>query len=764
MSAMRCLTIPVTAVCIILAALSPSSGGEAEVDDRFRSLAAEAGQDEPLLRIGLDTGTKILVSSARRFRILDPATGKPAWRRSYDAEVAVVAEGAGKGAAEPVYRIQVAAFSSEEAAEAERERLTARFGVPGVVRRDPDRGNWRVRLGLAKSREGLSGLMTTLREAGLSGLWIAGEPAREVRGVTLRIVDTATYESHATGLHRLAVISVPAGRVRIEGKPYRGVQEIRVSPYGTVRAVNWIDLEQYLRGVVPAELGPEVWPQLEALKAQAVAARTYVWRHLGQFEDEGFDLCATPRCQVYKGRSAEHPLTDRAIEETEGQILTWEGEPITAMYTATCGGHTENSEEMFVEEKAPYLRGVPCVAEAEVLGRIRSVVAGRKAETVVSETGNDVTRDAALLGVAGVFGRSRGGPGLLQRPLSLEDLQAWTAALAALAGIGQRSAGEASTATLGEAALALVRAVGWGERLRLLVAVEDLPALIEDTGAEDLPEPQRRALAYLTSEGMLRPFPGGGFRAGDRPQAARFVPALARIGELYRAFGLREGTVSSMEEGRLKIFRGKRAIELDLGEAPVLFGISGEVPVPVEELRLWPGDRIRYRRDGRGKVDFLERIQPVKGVSDDRTAAVYSWKARKSRKELEVSINRRVDIGRLQDLQVVRRGVSGRVVELRAVGSKASTVVTGFDIRNILDLRELLVVIEPQRDGSGKLNSVVFSGKGWGHGVGMCQVGAYGMALRGKDYREILFHYYTGVSLERIDLTKDWKRRKSGLY
>ena len=171
---------------------------------------------------------------------------------------------------------------------------------------------------------------------------------RDLDHVTLRLVD-GSYESHPTGLKRLVV--VPAGaHVRIEGKPYRGIIELRVTPFGTVRAINWIEMENYLLGVVPAELGPEVWPQLEALKAQAVAARTYALRNRGQFEEEGFDLCDTPRCQVYEGVSVEHPLSNRAIRATQHEYVAYEGKPIVALYTATCGGHTENGEEIFSDE------------------------------------------------------------------------------------------------------------------------------------------------------------------------------------------------------------------------------------------------------------------------------------------------------------------------------------------------------------------------------------------------------------------------------
>jgi stage II sporulation protein D len=170
----------------------------------------------------------------------------------------------------------------------------------------------------------------------------------------------------------------------------------------------------------------------------------------------------------------------------------------------------------------------------------------------------------------------------------------------------------------------------------------------------------------------------------------------------------------------------------------------------VTELDVWPGDRVRYRTGGGGAIDFLELVPPIKGTSDDRSAKVYSWEIRKSRRVLEQAINRRVSIGRLEDLSVVRRGVSGRVVELEVVGTKGRTVVRGFDVRRLLDLKESLLVIEPQRDRSGAIEAVVFAGKGWGHGVGLCQVGAYGMALRGADYREILAHYYPGTSLARL--------------
>ncbi len=141
---------------------------------------------------------------------------------------------------------------------------------------------------------------------------------------------------------------------------YRGSLLISSTDRGRLNVINELPLEDYLRGVVPREMGPEVFNQLEALKAQSVAARTYTVRNLGEFAEEGYDICSTPRRQVYGGRSVEHPSSDRAIRETEGLVALWRGEPIDALYSATSGGHTEDVGTVFPLKKDElYLRGTP---------------------------------------------------------------------------------------------------------------------------------------------------------------------------------------------------------------------------------------------------------------------------------------------------------------------------------------------------------------------------------------------------------------------
>ena len=706
-------------------------------------MAKRAGQGEPLVRIGLEDGESLRIEATGSYRILDPESGRDVWQPAYDAPIQAVADGAPSGGVGRVYRIQVGAFGSSEAAERERDRLRSATGAPGVVRHDSDRGNWRVRLGEASSRSGLNALLERLRALGLQELWIAEEAAAEIEGVDLRLVDSR-WQSRSTGKTRLAVVPGPRSRIRVNGKSYRGIVELRITSFGTVLAVNWIEIETYLLGVVPAELGPEVWPRLEALKAQAVAARTYAWRNKGQFLDEGYDLCATPRCQVYAGADAEHPLSDRAVRETTGQILVWDGRPILALYTATCGGHTEDGKGIFPEHDEPYLKGVPCRAEEAAMASLRATITGRSIPKLVDATGKDVTRDWALLAAAGV---------LSVRPperLNGSLLREWTRALARLSGLTPSEGLVPEIATLGEAAEMLITDLGWAARAELLIDIPDLPALLRDSGVEHLPESQQRALAYLASVERLQPFADGKLGAAQAPDGARFLPALAHMGETYRAFGLRSAMVAGMGSNSLRLFQSKNEIRLPFAAKPMLFARTSGVPVAVSRLEIWPGDLVRFRTNSAGKIDFLEVEPPVKGASDDRSATVYSWSVRKTRRQLEATINRRISVGKIQDIQVVRRGVSNRIVELRVVGSKATETVRGFSIRNVLDLREILAVIEIQRDAKGEIEAVVFAGKGWGHGVGLCQVGAYGMAVRGAGYREILAHYYRGAELSQL--------------
>jgi stage II sporulation protein D len=145
---------------------------------------------------------------------------------------------------------------------------------------------------------------------------------------------------------------------------YRGKMRLLVTPTG-LQTINILPLESYLRGVVPAEV-PASWPT-EAVKAQAVAARTYAWAKMK--DARAWHIQPTAANQVYGGYQHERYGSDFAVAATQNLVLTYGGSVISALYHAAAGGHTENSEYAFVNDRGDpgsrvgYLRGKADVDE-----------------------------------------------------------------------------------------------------------------------------------------------------------------------------------------------------------------------------------------------------------------------------------------------------------------------------------------------------------------------------------------------------------------
>ncbi len=144
----------------------------------------------------------------------------------------------------------------------------------------------------------------------------------------------------------------------LNGRRYRGALEIVLNQdKNLLTALNIVHLEDYLRGVVPAEMGKREKNQKEALKAQAIAARTYALSTIGQYNGS-YDLKATIYDQVYQGMENEDLLVNQMVYETRGMVLSYQGKLIQAYYHANCGGRTENLEEVWEGENEPYLLSV----------------------------------------------------------------------------------------------------------------------------------------------------------------------------------------------------------------------------------------------------------------------------------------------------------------------------------------------------------------------------------------------------------------------
>ncbi len=142
--------------------------------------------------------------------------------------------------------------------------------------------------------------------------------------------------------------------LKVNGKEYRGTVLLKMAASG-ITVINEVPLEEYLYGVLPTEMSAS-WPA-EALKAQAVAARTFALYSRNKHAADGFDVCDSSHCQNYGGVAAESALSTAAVDATRGQVLFYDGKPIYAAFHTSSGGMTANSEDVW-GNALPYLRSV----------------------------------------------------------------------------------------------------------------------------------------------------------------------------------------------------------------------------------------------------------------------------------------------------------------------------------------------------------------------------------------------------------------------
>ena len=206
--------------------------------------------------------------------------------------------------------------------------------------------------------------------------------------VTLSGTDLALNGTAGKGNLRVRSLGKD-GVIKItDGYTYRGDLELMKSPgrWG-ITVVNVLPVEQYLYGVVGKEMSPS-WSE-EALKAQAVAARTYAIAHKKRFSQRGFDLTDDTSSQVYAGVGGESPAVIKAVNATKGEILTYQGKPIDAFFFSTAGGWTENSENVW-GTYIPYLRGVSDTSNKMPGYRWSVTTTPEKMETKLAAAGKGV--------------------------------------------------------------------------------------------------------------------------------------------------------------------------------------------------------------------------------------------------------------------------------------------------------------------------------------------------------------------------------------
>jgi stage II sporulation protein D len=539
--------------------------------------------------------------------------------------------------------------------------------------------------------------------------------------------------------------------VRFNDKPYRGRIEVFANSRGLLTVVNVIGLEDYVRGVVANELSPGGYPAIEALKAQAIAARTYAIRNRGQYMAQGFDLLPTTRSQVYRGLTSEQPLSTRAVNETRGMVATYDGQAINALYTSTCGGRTEDAANIF-NEAVPYLRARECSVEGRAGFEPFTIKSARQPVELKEEQHVPLARLVALLSVHS-FGAlsTRISDSWLSAPAAAAEVRGWLGSVAALA--HQTLPPLTEDVNRPPAFATALSAAAFGEsRADTLLNNADVEYFLAIRDANEVPAANRADVALMVRDGYLSVFPDVSLRPRETMTRARVLRAIARLLDNRGLLQMQKGTARPAADGTLILRSAKGKDQpLRVSGDVYLFRQIGEAVYPARSVILVGGEPVTFHVNANGAVDYLEVRPAPGGAAADRFSPFSNWTSELSPGAVKARLGRAGQgIGSLLDLRVVSRGASRRVTDLEVTGSQGSAHVRGGRIRSALGLREQLFVIDRKYDDDGRVAAFVFTGRGWGHGVGMCQVGAYGLARQGWSYEQILKAYYTGIELTKI--------------
>jgi stage II sporulation protein D len=696
--------------------------------------------EKPVIRVGLGINlSDIKISSSSRMNIYEINS-------RYKLVAGDVQEAWIKGRKEMLtkkFLIKVAQSTDREEAEMIAQELRNKIEQKVYVVRDAEEGmaeSFEVRVGDFLTREDALQYILKLNEIGIEDPWILEEAitAGQSRPLWILINDELKSLHDETVLY--FVPSHPQSYLSFKGRDYRGLFIMKASPRGIV-LINLLNIEDYLKAVVPSELSPNDFHQIEAHKAQAVAARTYALKNIGSKEDLGFDLDDTPHSQYYKGMDAEHPLSSRAVNETRGEVATYKGKLIDALYTSTCGGMTENVEEIFRGPALPYLRGTECVYEKQKEWLLRSA----HYPLPIYIEGKNIAPEIVYLISLGVIPQKTE-PLYYREEASFDEAVNWIRQ--ARKALGKREepfAPQPETLDFNALARLIVGGFEWQRKVENLLLESEIKFILKDLSGSD--GEAGESMAYLVQAGI---YPAAS-QLGDPSRPLRrgeLAHFLWKVLQTYEGL-IQEGTFKEFNEKRIKMENHGGEIDLALSSQTYLIRNYEGEDTFTSQLYLLGGEQVRWVEKDRA-CRLLQVVYPPHSNLLDRDSAYHSWQVRKSKEEMEKRVNQFYPIGELLDLEPLKRGDSRRVIELLINGSKTQAHVKGLRIRNVLGLRETLFVIEREYDESGRISHFIFTGRGWGHGVGLCQVGAFGMARAGAGYKEILKKYYKGIKIIKM--------------
>src|SRR5262249_22449368 len=214
------------------------------------------------------------------------------------------------------------------------------------------------------------------------------------------------------------------------------------------------------------------------------------------------------------------------------------------------------------------------------------------------------------------------------------------------------------------------------------------------------------------------------------------------------AFEWQEGILTSWDGTTMKLAVNGQPREFKLAANAPIYQRVGDERLPMTQ-GAWVGGGLTTFCGVGGTVQMLVYPNNFATPAADRFSRLALWQVHKTRQDLDTAF-KPLNIGGLQDMRVVARGPSERPTNTEISGTNGRTTVRALRLRTLLGLRDSLFSFDIERNAQGEVLGMMFYGRGWGHGVGMCQVGAYGMALDGATYDQILKKYYKGIELKKL--------------
>ena len=627
-----------------------------------------------------------------------------------------------------VYRIQVGPPLAKAESDALAQKIKKLGESPESVK-VPDGNTWRLLLGSFSALDDAEPLLQKLGSAGFDELWVSSEkkpaPLKNSKGGLYGI--TERYERIA--LPSDGVMLRPHSGVSVvEGKGgYRGKIEIVPNAHHRLSVINTLDMESYLRGVVPKEMGAWSFPAIEGLKAQAVAARTYAIANMGKRARDGFDLLDTPLDHAYGGRDAEQSLTDRAVAETAGLIATINGRPIQALYMANGGGATIDNSYVFGGDFS-YLRGVSNYPERPKVLTFQGIAASPGQQRWL-------TWEIARLVAVGLLPAS----GLNDVAMSADYAPAeFRQHLTFFTKRFRFPAPDAPPPSGPQIYLWMARALQLDKATIGIERPLDATYFLQNAV---VPTQDRILAGFLARRGLVTPHQ---WRAAKVP-TSEALQALAKMWaeleqiEIKEGALLLDGQVRPNREGPGPLKLGSPLLTLE--EYP------GGYLRMVSEANVQIGDKVKWLEQEGGSRLLVRRLDPD-GASYDRYNPAAHWKVEMTESELLSVLRSGSAVRSVRNIEL-KHNEQGRVIEMTVRdGAGGSHRFTGMRIRGALGLKDNVFRVITVGDSPNR--KYIFYGRGWGHGVGMDQTAAYGMAMEGYTFDQILKRYYQGITIQPI--------------